>query len=88
MRPLLAHCYLGLGTLHSQVGRLEQARTELTTAMVLYRSMAMTFWGGGRAGAHGISTTARVSRHPPIGTSSPLVRQSSCCRHAFLSVLH
>ena len=44
MRPLLAHCYLGLGTLHSQVGRLEQARTELTTAMVLYRSMAMTFW--------------------------------------------
>jgi tetratricopeptide (TPR) repeat protein len=44
MRPLLAHCHLGLGTLHSQVGRLEQARVELATAMALYRSMAMTFW--------------------------------------------
>ena len=44
MRPLLAHCHLGLGTLHSQVGRLEQARTELATAMALYRSMAMIFW--------------------------------------------
>ena len=44
MRQLLAHCHLGLGTLHSQVGRLEQARTELATAMALYRSMAMTFW--------------------------------------------
>ena len=40
MRPLLAHCHLGLGTLHSQVGRREQARTELATAMrstVLWR---------------------------------------------------
>ena len=44
MRPLLAHCHLGLGTLYSQVGRLEQARAELATAMTLYRSMAMTFW--------------------------------------------
>ena len=43
MRPLLAHCHLGLGTLHSQGGG-EQARTELATAMALYRSMAMTFW--------------------------------------------
>jgi tetratricopeptide (TPR) repeat protein len=44
MRPLLAHCHLGLGTLYAKVGRQEQARTELSLAIELYRSMAMTFW--------------------------------------------
>jgi tetratricopeptide (TPR) repeat protein len=44
MRPLQAHCHLGLGTLYSQMGRVEQARTELATAITLYRSMEMTFW--------------------------------------------
>ena len=27
MRPLQAHCHLGLGTLYAKVGRREQART-------------------------------------------------------------
>jgi DNA-binding winged helix-turn-helix (wHTH) protein/tetratricopeptide (TPR) repeat protein len=44
MRPLLAHCRRGLGTLYAKVGRPEQARPELTTAIELYRSMEMTFW--------------------------------------------
>ncbi len=44
MRPLLAHCHLGLGTLYAKMGRLEQARAELSTAIELYRSMEMTFW--------------------------------------------
>jgi len=44
MRPLLAHCHLGLGTLYGKVGRLEQARAELAAAIELYRSMDMTFW--------------------------------------------
>jgi hypothetical protein len=44
MRPLQAHCHLGLGTLHTQVNRPEQARAELSTAIALYRAMAMTFW--------------------------------------------
>jgi class 3 adenylate cyclase/tetratricopeptide (TPR) repeat protein len=44
MRPLAAHCHRGLGTLHSKIGRLDQARTELSTAMELYRTMEMTFW--------------------------------------------
>ena len=44
MRPLTAHCRLGLGTLSSQMGRLEQARAELSTAIALYRAMGMTFW--------------------------------------------
>jgi tetratricopeptide (TPR) repeat protein len=44
MRPLQAHCHLGLGTLYAQVNRLEQARAELSTAIALYRTMDMTFW--------------------------------------------
>ena len=44
MRPLLAHCHLGLGTLYARIGRPEQARAELSTAMALYRAMDMTFW--------------------------------------------
>jgi tetratricopeptide (TPR) repeat protein len=44
MRPLQAHCHRGLGTLYSTTGRREQARTELSAAMALYRAMAMTFW--------------------------------------------
>jgi tetratricopeptide (TPR) repeat protein len=44
MRPLQAHCHRGLGTLYSQSGQLEQARTELSTAIEMYRDMEMTFW--------------------------------------------
>ena len=44
MRPLQAHCHLGLGTLYVKIGRPEQARTPLTTAIELYRTMDMTFW--------------------------------------------
>jgi tetratricopeptide (TPR) repeat protein len=44
MRPLQAHCHLGLGTLYVQTGRPELARAELTAAIVLYRYMEMTFW--------------------------------------------
>jgi tetratricopeptide (TPR) repeat protein len=44
MRPLQAHCHLGLGTLYVQTGRQEQARTALVTAIELYRAMEMTFW--------------------------------------------
>ena len=44
MRPLIAHCHLGLGTLYATTGRCEQARAELDTAIELYRAMDMTFW--------------------------------------------
>jgi tetratricopeptide (TPR) repeat protein len=44
MRPLAAHCHLGLGTLYARTGRPEQAHTELSAAMALYRAMDMTFW--------------------------------------------
>jgi Flp pilus assembly protein TadD len=44
MRPLQAHCHLGLGTLYTQTGQQEQARAALTIAIDLYRAMDMTFW--------------------------------------------
>ncbi len=44
MRPLVAHCHLGLGTLYATIGHQEQARVELYAAIELYRAMDMTFW--------------------------------------------
>jgi tetratricopeptide (TPR) repeat protein len=44
MRPLQAHCHLGLGSLYATTGRQHQARTALTTAIEMYRAMDMTFW--------------------------------------------
>jgi predicted ATPase/DNA-binding winged helix-turn-helix (wHTH) protein len=44
MRPLQAHCHLGLGTLYAKTVMQEQARAELATAIELYRAMEMTFW--------------------------------------------
>jgi len=44
MRPLQAHCHLGLGTLYVAIGQREQASTALSAAIALYRDMEMTFW--------------------------------------------
>jgi class 3 adenylate cyclase/tetratricopeptide (TPR) repeat protein len=44
MRPLQAHCHLGLGPLYNKIGHVEPARTELAAALELYRTMDMTFW--------------------------------------------
>lgn len=44
MRPLLAHCHVGLGALYRQAGRRAQAQTEGAAALELYRAMGMTRW--------------------------------------------
>ena len=44
MRPLVAHCHLGLGKLLRRLGVDERARQELTCAMTMYREMGMTYW--------------------------------------------
>jgi tetratricopeptide (TPR) repeat protein len=44
MRPLAGHCHRGLGTLYAKMDQREPARTELSTAIKLYRTMEMTFW--------------------------------------------
>jgi hypothetical protein len=44
MRPLVAHCHLGLGKLCQRTGKGEQAQEHLTTATRMYREMDMRFW--------------------------------------------
>ena len=44
MRPLIAHCHLGLGKLFRRTGQREQAHEHLSTAMTMYREMNMRFW--------------------------------------------
>ena len=44
MRPLVAHCHRGLGTLYAAADQQAPARTELSTAIALYRAMDMVFW--------------------------------------------
>ena len=44
MRPLVAHCHLGLGKLYRGTGKREEAREHLGTAITMYRGMDMRFW--------------------------------------------
>jgi len=46
MRPLVAHCQLGLGTLHRRAGRREEAHESLTVSATMYREMQMQTWRG------------------------------------------
>jgi hypothetical protein len=44
MRPLVAHCRLGLSKLHRNRGDRGQAQEHLTKAMAMYREMDMAYW--------------------------------------------
>jgi tetratricopeptide (TPR) repeat protein len=55
MRPLLAHCHVGLGTLYRQVRRAARARTEIAAALELYRALGMARW---RAAAEALLLSA------------------------------
>src|SRR5262245_22832830 len=44
MRPLVAHCELGLGKLYGRTDHREQAQQDLATATTMYREMGMHFW--------------------------------------------
>ncbi|MGH2628172.1 MAG: hypothetical protein ACRDHY_16155, partial [Anaerolineales bacterium] len=44
MRPLAAHCHLGLGKLYRQTGNRAKEDEHLTTAAAMYREMDMGFW--------------------------------------------
>jgi tetratricopeptide (TPR) repeat protein len=43
MRPVVAHCHLGLGKLYRRTGKHQQAQEPLTTATTIYRDMDMRF---------------------------------------------
>src|SRR4029450_10714706 len=44
MRPLVAHCHLGLGKLYRRTGDPAKAHEHLTSAATMYREMDMGFW--------------------------------------------
>ena len=44
MRPLQAHCHLGLGSVYAKTGRRGQGRIQRSAATDLYRAMDMTCW--------------------------------------------
>ena len=44
MRPLVAHCHLGLGKLYQRTGKRQEAQEHLATAVTMYREMDMRFW--------------------------------------------
>jgi class 3 adenylate cyclase/tetratricopeptide (TPR) repeat protein len=46
MRPLVAHCHLGLGRLYHRTGDRPKAQEYLAAAATMYREMGMTLWLG------------------------------------------
>jgi hypothetical protein len=44
MRPLIAHCHLGLGRLCRRVRNQQQAGEHFGIATTMYREMGMTYW--------------------------------------------
>jgi len=44
MRPLVAHCHLGLGKMHHRMGNPGQAQEHLTIATAMYREMGIAYW--------------------------------------------
>jgi class 3 adenylate cyclase/tetratricopeptide (TPR) repeat protein len=44
MRPLQAHCHFGLGKLYRRIGRADDARIELSAAIILLDDLEMAFW--------------------------------------------
>ena len=44
MRPLVAHCHLGLGSLYRRLDKPQQAGEHTAIAAAMYREMQMPFW--------------------------------------------
>ena len=44
MRPLVAHCHVGLGKLYRRTGNIEKAKLHLTNGVAMMREMEMGLW--------------------------------------------
>jgi len=44
LRPLTAHCHVGLGRLHRRMGQHGDADRHLATGITMYREMGMNYW--------------------------------------------
>jgi tetratricopeptide (TPR) repeat protein len=78
MHPLQAHCHRGLGTLSLQGGQRQQAHTTLTTAIILYHTMGMTFWlSQAETALAQVESYSAAPSKAPAGMS-PRVRADAC----------
>ena len=83
MRPLVAHCHLGLGKVYLRTGAREQAQEHVATATTMYREMGMTHWleqaelhsRSRRSAAFKVSTVVPV---PVIPVALRCAAASSC----------
>ena len=67
MRPLVAHCHLGLGTLYARTGKREDASEHLETATSMYRDMDMRSWlAQTEANLSDLRSSTRATPHQPI----------------------
>jgi hypothetical protein len=71
MRPLMAHCHLGLGRLYRRAGRPDTAREELEAGLALFRRSAgrkaRSRW---RRGNYAAPATASATRASPCGPNA------------------
>ena len=44
LRPLMAHCHLGLGALYRRAGKRQEARERIRTAGTMFGEMDMRYW--------------------------------------------
>jgi hypothetical protein len=65
MRPLVAHCHLGLGKLYLDTREQAKAEEHLTTAATMYREMDIGLLAG--EGGGGGARAAPIGAHPEPG---------------------
>jgi class 3 adenylate cyclase/tetratricopeptide (TPR) repeat protein len=51
LRPIVAHCHLGLGAIYQRLEKRDQAKQHADTAATMYAEMGMTYWLRRAAGA-------------------------------------
>ena len=71
MRPLVAHCHLGLGRLYRHTGKRQQPQEHLSTATTMYHEIDMGFWlmqaeaGAQRGGLRPLAWYNLLNRRTP-----------------------
>jgi tetratricopeptide (TPR) repeat protein len=70
MRPLLAHCHLGLGYVADRCGRPADGRAEVDTALAMYRALGMPFWIARAEQEEGTSLNLSAGRIPQDTTGA------------------
>jgi hypothetical protein len=81
MRPLAAHCHLGLGKLHAKTDQREARREHLTTATMLYRDGHALLAGTSGHSAGAVPSQPTVNRVEPARPSTEGGRRLLGWRH-------